>query len=84
MSDIEITPELLADLKCCAECIKPEHRQWFLNDYKRWVEVHDDYQVIVCHPEHISQALPFIAEANPAVVLALVDEIERLRKGQNK
>lgn len=80
MTKVELTPAKLACLKDAAESINPIYRNWFLNDYKRWVETYDNGDaIIVCHPEQIQPALGFIAEADPATVLAMVEEIERLR-----
>lgn len=81
MNKPELTPAKLACLKDAAESINPIYRNWFLNDYKRWVETHDNGDaIIVCHPEQIQPALGFIAEADPATVLALVEEIETLKR----
>lgn len=80
MAKVELTPMKLACLKAAAECINPAHRSWYLNDYKRWVETYENGDaIIVCHPEQIQPALSFIAEADPATVLAMVQEIERFR-----
>lgn len=81
MAKVELTPMKLACLKDAAECINPAHRSWYLNDYKRWVETYENGDaIIVCHPEQIQPALSFIAEADPATVLAMVEEIEQLTK----
>lgn len=81
MSIVELTPAKLACLKDAAESINPIYRNWFLNDYKRWVETYENGDaIIVCHPEQIQPALSFIAEADPATVLAMVEEIEFLRR----
>ena len=78
---IDLTPAKLTCLKDAAESINPIYRNWFLNDYKRWVETYDNGDaIIVCHPEQIQPALGFIAEADPATVLAMVEEIEQLTK----
>lgn len=85
MNKPELTPAKLACLKDAAESINPIYRNWFLNDYKRWVETHDNGDaIIVCHPEQIQPALGFIAEADPATVLAMVEEIEQLRRMERK
>lgn len=84
MTKVELTPMKLACLKDAAECINPAHRSWFLNDYRRWVETYENGDaIIVCHPEQIQQALSFIAEADPATVLAMVEEIEVLKTALN-
>ena len=83
MNKVDLTPAKLAELKDAAQSINPAYRSWYLNDYKRWVETYDNGDaIIVCHPEQIQPALSFIAEADPATVLAMVDEIERLRPAQ--
>lgn len=85
MAKVDLTPMKLACLKDAAECINPAHRSWFLNDYRRWVETYENGDaIIVCHPEQIQQALSFIAEADPATVLALIDRIEELEAKANE
>lgn len=80
MAKVELTPAKLACLKDAAQNINPAYRSWYLNDYKRWVETYDNGDaIIVCHPEQIQPALSFIAEADPATVLAMVEEIEVLK-----
>jgi hypothetical protein len=74
MSQIEITPALLSDLRQKAEAY----------DSKEWVV--DDQNVMAgfgYNTEFIAETIAkpdaeYIAAANPAVVLALVAEIERL------
>lgn len=84
MIKVELTPAKLACLKDAAESINPIYRNWFLNDYKRWVETYDNGDaIIVCHPEQIQPALGFIAEADPATVLAMVEDIEILKTALN-
>jgi hypothetical protein len=75
MSQIEITPALLADLRQKAEAY----------DLKEWVV--DDQNVMAgvgYNTEFIAETIAkpdaeYIAAASPAVVLALVAEVERLR-----
>lgn len=80
MAKVELTPAKLAELKAAAQSICPAHRRWNLNEYAFWVDVYDNYEVIVCQPVHINSAMSFIAEADPATVLAMVEEIERLQE----
>lgn len=73
---IELTNELLADLKQKAKACEP--KVWHLNDG-------DIYAETPTVPLRIAQVdfaedAEFIAIANPAMVLALVAEIERLQK----
>lgn len=81
MDKVDLTPMKMACLKDAAQSINPAYRNWELNDYKRWVETYENGDaIIVCHPEQIQPALGFIAEADPATVLAMVEEIAVLRR----
>lgn len=73
---IEITPELLAELKDKAEAAESLSRSpWKIND--DGVSVDDWHGDLVCE-ECLVEEAEFIAAANPAVVLALVARIEEL------
>lgn len=80
MYKVELTHMKLACLKAAIQNINPAHRRWNLNEYAFWVDVYDNYEVIVCQPVHINSAMGFIAEADPATVLAMVEEIEHFRQ----
>ena len=78
---IEITSELLTDLKEKAGKAMPG--PWELDetptDIATYYEIYStDWMVADCEKDGASAA--FIAAANPAVVLALIERIERLEK----
>lgn len=78
MSDIEVTPELLADVENKAEFVEP-----------KIYRLNDNFD-IVCDNPHLSgdtiliakvefgEDAEFIAAASPAVVLALIQRIRDL------
>lgn len=69
----------LADLRRLAEAATPG--PWEQSEGGMYVDVVDDDSQVA---EVIRRAdAAFIAAANPAAVLALLDEIERLRAGQD-
>jgi len=85
MSQIKITPALLSDLRQKAEAATegPWNRQG-LASLLRYAQKHDgpwnDDEYIDCSlPLPEEKDADYIAAANPAVVLALVAEVERLR-----
>lgn len=84
---IEITPELLADLKDKAK--KATQGEWKASQTKRiyggtdWkstpvVETEDDYLLYMELLENSANDAEYIAAANPAVMLALIARIEEL------
>jgi hypothetical protein len=77
---IEITPALLSDLRQKAGAATPG--EWLIG----YGGMDGDYAVIIsrfCGNEIcVESYAEFIAAANPAVVLALVAEVERLRSFQ--
>ncbi len=84
MSKVELTPAELADIKKKAEAAeKVAPSPWKFShtceEYRFFSEVrdNDDYQV-VC--DLTREEAEHIAAADPATVLALLQEIERLRK----
>jgi hypothetical protein len=89
MSQIEITPALLSDLRQKAEAAtQGPWNQQGLASLLRFAQKHDgpwnDDEYIDCTlqlPEE--KDANYIAAASPAVVLALVAEVERLRDTQN-
>jgi hypothetical protein len=75
MSQIEITPALLSDLRQKAEKVEPN--DYILTDgLAIKSESFKDLTIADCA---FSDDAEFIAAASPAVMLALVAEIERLR-----
>ena len=82
MSQIQITPDLLADLKRKAEACEP--KVYELNEDSKdsyfYIDAHlnKDEVKIVSSVAFLSDA-EHIATADPATVLALVAEIERLQ-----
>lgn len=89
MSKVEITPELLAELKSKAEYATPgpwEYREDNAAGYN--IESQNDYIVYSgtdsdCECDYGCEKesnAAYIAAANPKVVLALLDEIDRLNK----
>lgn len=77
---IKITPALLADLRQKAEAY--HLREWFADDIlvKGGSKANNEF---VAEASHAIDAA-YIAAANPAVVLALVEEIERLNNLYDK
>lgn len=78
---IEITPKFLADLKAKAEKAMPG--PWELDetptDIATYYEIYStDWMVADCEKDGASAA--YIAAANPAVVLALIEKIKRLEE----
>lgn len=71
---IELTPAFLDRLRGLAQNCQPPI--WQLNEHSDVVSV--AHTVAECGFDKDAQ---FIAEANPATVLAMLDEIERLRAG---
>lgn len=78
MSEIEITSELLAELRRKSEAIEAKCRVWEYDKYSMEV-VTEGGIYNVASTYNCEREGQFIAVANPAVVLALVAEIERLR-----
>ena len=76
MSQIEITPELLNDLRQKAEWAGHEH--WQI-DSNYVISSQCDDRYVIADENASASVLMHIAAANPAVVLALVAEVERLR-----
>lgn len=83
-NQIEITPALLESLKQKAgEAHHINPGPWTESiTGECWLGVYDSKGVRVMKMDFLSSQ-PFVAAANPATVLALVDEIERLRKFAN-
>lgn len=75
MSQIEITPELLNDLRQKAEAVEPN--DYILTD--GLVIKSESFKDLIIADCAFSDDAEYIAAANPAVVLALVAEIDRLR-----
>lgn len=71
-NEIEVTSELLSELKNAAIEVTPGP----------WVAYRSDDQARIAPIKALISNAAFIALANPAVVLALIDEIERLRGGE--
>jgi hypothetical protein len=74
MSQIEITPELLNDLRRKAEAY--DSKDWFVDDQN--VMAGFGYNKEIVAETTGKPDAEYIAAASPAVVLALVAEIERL------
>lgn len=77
---VEITPELLADLREKAEAYELHYlvgKDWFVDGELVKAGKREKNEFVAETVSHIDA--DYIAAANPAVVLALVAEIERLR-----
>lgn len=91
-SNIEITAELLAAIKAKAE--KAHQGPWsvvhgFADEIYIAKTVEDDHSTKQFQPAEMKYLgtradAEYMAAANPAVVLALIEEIERLRHERNK
>lgn len=88
MSQIKITPELLNDLRQKAEAATIEYDWKLHDDQKNWPVIEfgnrpgedcGGFEIKGNYAPKISEDAAHIAAASPAVVLALVAEIERLR-----
>jgi hypothetical protein len=88
MSQIEITPELLNELRQKAEAATIEYDWKLHDDQKNWPVIEfgnrpgedcGGFTIKGNYSPKLIQDAEFIAAANPAVVLALVDEVERLK-----
>lgn len=85
---IEITPELLADLRQKAGAATIEYDWKLHDDQKNWPVIEfgnrpgedcGGFTIKGNYSPKLIQDAEFIAAASPAVVLALINEIERLR-----
>ncbi len=85
---IEITPALLADLRQNAEAATIEYDWKLYDDQKNWPVIEfgnrpgedcGGFTIKGNYAPKLTQDAAHIAAANPAVVLALVAEVERLR-----
>lgn len=85
MSKVELTPANLAELRQKAEAAEKESPSpWYGGrDGIHWVLVDSENADIhtTCNERNIAD---FIAHANPATVLAMVEEIEQLRRMERK
>ena len=88
MSKVELTPAKLAELKQKAEAAETQGQSpWRFvkieEEYHTYCEVRDMYGCQVVEDSTQEEA-EHIAEADPATVLAMVEEIEQLRRMERK
>lgn len=87
MSKVELTPAKLADIKKKAEAAETQGGSPWKHgkteeEHRTYCEVRDKFgcQVVV---DSSQEEAEFIAEADPATVLALIDRIEELEAKAN-